>query len=646
MKILKKLPLLFAAAICALLVAVICLTGSAYASSASATPYTDGDYLYGFEYERFDVTCDIKTDRSWHMTEVMEINFKGRDSTGIIRDLPVNAGGRVKNVKVYEMTDGGALTDTEYDVYSEETNLLSVKISDGVRKYGESRTYVLEYDFAMTNKTGGDVLFINAIGFGHTALIKSSTIVLNLPAGFVKEKGDGGVNCYVGKQSGDAVPKNDVWTFEGDDKIVAYIKDLNDGYYYEGVEFDITFNEGVLSLQKDFTPYYIVIAACVVLAALFALKFLVFNKNSLTPVVNTEAPDDMDPLLMGKLIDNKADKSDVTSLIYYWADKGFIKINFADEKNVELIKIYNTLPQGYPHYQQIMYNNLFKSGELVKVASLSNSFYSTVNAVIKEVNADNSGLNTPSSMAAAVIFTLIGALLMMLPPIIIAMTRISSKLFVLPPLLMIIPAFLIFSLTSLARSNFLKWNKGKRIGVCVLIILLAAVCSALYLILTPAYVMETAARILVCVAAFAIITCSVLLINRTDAYTQKLNKIVGFREFILNAEKDKLETMLEGNPEFYYHILPYAQVLGVSDIWTEKFKQLTIEPPGWAYGYDTAGAVFDFIVLDSVLRSFTHNITAAMISRPSSGSFSGGGFHGGGFGGGGGGFGGGGSRGC
>lgn len=646
MKKIKKLPLLFTAAIFALLTAVFCLLGTAYAAPEAATPYVDTDFYYGFEYERFDVTYDINTNRSWHVTEVMEINFLGHWSTGVIRDLPVNAGGRVTNIKVMEQTFSGTLRDTVYDVYSEAANLLSVKISDGVNKFKESRTYVLEYDFAMTNKTGGNVLYINAIGFGHTAQIKSSDIVINLPDGFIKEKGDGGVNCYVGKQaqSGTAVPRNDVWAFDGDNTIVAHVEYLNEYYSYEGVEFDITFNAGVLSLKSDFTPYYIIIAACVVLAALFALKFLVFNKDNLTPIVNTEAPDNMDPLLMGKLIDNKADKSDVTSLIYYWADKGFIKINLSDQKDVELIKIYNTLPKEYPHYQHVMYNNLFKKGELVKISSLTNSFYSTVDAVIKEVNADNAKLHTFSSMAAAVAFTVIGALLMMVPPVIMAMTRISTKLFIIPPLLMVIPAALIFSLTCFVKNNSLKWSRGKQIGILIAIALLAALCSAIYLILTPSYVMETAPRILVCVASFIIVMCSTLLISRTEEYTKKLNTIVGFRDFILNAEKDKLEVMLESNPEFYYHILPYAQVLGVSDIWTEKFKELTVAPPKWAYGYSAVDTLFDFMLLNSLMHAFSRNITTAMISRPSSGSFSGGGR--GGFGGGHGGFGGGGSRGC
>ena len=101
--------------------------------------------------------------------------------------------------------------------------------------------------------------------------------------------------------------------------------------------------------------------------------------------------------------------------------------------------------------------------------------------------------------------------------------------------------------------------------------------------------------------------------------------------------------MLEQDPELYYHILPYAQVLGVSDIWEEKFKDIKMDPPAWATM--PGGTVFDFIVLNSVMRSATRSMTTAFVSRPAPSGRSGGGHFGGGGGfRGGGGFGGGGGR--
>ena len=59
--------------------------------------------------------------------------------------------------------------------------------------------------------------------------------------------------------------------------------------------------------------------------------------------------------------------------------------------------------------------------------------------------------------------------------------------------------------------------------------------------------------------------------RRTEYGDKILEKTLGFKEFINTAEKDKLETMFESNPDYFYNILPYAMVLGLSSKWVEAF---------------------------------------------------------------------------
>lgn len=117
-----------------------------------------------------------------------------------------------------------------------------------------------------------------------------------------------------------------------------------------------------------------------------------------------------------------------------------------------------------------------------------------------------------------------------------------------------------------------------------------------------------------------------------------LQKIKGFKMFLETAEKERLETLVDENPEYFYDIMPYAYVLGVSDKWMKKFENIAINPPSWYYGYNT----FTFHTMYHFMNSTVRNCSEAMTSVPqtsSSGGFSGGGggFSGGGSGGGGGG---------
>ena len=136
--------------------------------------------------------------------------------------------------------------------------------------------------------------------------------------------------------------------------------------------------------------------------------------------------------------------------------------------------------------------------------------------------------------------------------------------------------------------------------------------------------------------------------RRSDfGYTLR-EKVEGFRMFLETAEKPRLEMLLESNPDYFYDILPYAQVLGVTKQWTKKFDGLIIREPQWLD--NRSGHMFTY----SDYASMNHAVTDSMTSRPSSsggggyssggggfssgggGSFSSGGFSGGGSGGGGG----------
>ena len=159
--------------------------------------------------------------------------------------------------------------------------------------------------------------------------------------------------------------------------------------------------------------------------------------------------------------------------------------------------------------------------------------------------------------------------------------------------------------------------------------------------LVPSGIIDYLPKILLFVVCCAISVLSVMLVSRTESYRKNLNNIIGFKKFIELAEKNQLEMLLEEDPQFYYHILPYAQVLGVTDKWEHKFDDLTVSPPDWLAG-DLLTGYIQFSMLNSIMRSSMGKMSSAMVSSPSSSGMNGGfgsgggGFSGGGFGGGGG----------
>jgi uncharacterized membrane protein len=121
--------------------------------------------------------------------------------------------------------------------------------------------------------------------------------------------------------------------------------------------------------------------------------------------------------------------------------------------------------------------------------------------------------------------------------------------------------------------------------------------------------------------------------KRTPLGRDRLGKIKGFRKFLELAEKPKLEELVSHNPEYFYNILPFTYVLGVSDKWVKKFETIVLQPPNWYSGRTS----FSNASFGSFMRSTMTSASNAMRSSPSSGSgSSGGGSSGSGSGGGGG----------
>ena len=126
--------------------------------------------------------------------------------------------------------------------------------------------------------------------------------------------------------------------------------------------------------------------------------------------------------------------------------------------------------------------------------------------------------------------------------------------------------------------------------------------------------------------------------RRTERGAQWAGRILGLKHFIETVEADKLKMLVNDDPKYFYNVLPYAYVLGVSDKWAKQFESIAVEPPSWYYGYN--GSVFTTIWFASMLSNtmyYTQQTMSATKESSGGGIGGGGGFGGGGFSGGGGG---------
>ncbi len=607
----------------------------------SSAPISD-DNIYGNEIDNdFEITqaeydIDVAEDRSAQVTERITVMFLRNNKRGIIRDLPTNSGEQYYNISV---------EGDEYYVKSEGDFVSIYTGNDFIAKYdyGDSVELTIKYTIVPPAKTIGNTnYYMNIVPFGWATSQSDVTVNMSFPFD-IKD-----IDVFMGSYGTTNELSSDKYSCEGSefslhtDKLPAY----------NGVTVDAELGRkfsGNLSLPGLLA----IIISIVVIIAAVCVKLFAVKDRTVFPVINANPPRDndkeLDPAEVGYLIDHNCEPKDITALIFYFASKGLLELKDDGDGEFTLIKTAEIDPQA-PTHQKTIFNGLFKNRDEVKTSQLKDKFYGKIALASTEIKRAHSKLSEKSAKAASILTAVIGVAVIVA---IIALMMIRVN-----PTVIIRGGFIFFVIPIVATvlgymcGRYIFNNKHKRslnkslrdscISAIVIMVIAAFVSFFFFGGIFPYY-----AKVVLIVAAAVLGFIGGLIGRKTEHYTALMNEITGFKQFLETAEKDRLEAMLEENPQYYYDILPYANVLGVSDKWEDKFKDLeNVPPPTYYYG---GPDIFDLMLFNAMFRNSFTTFTTAMVSRPSSSSYSGGGGHfggGGGFGGGfgGGGFGGGGGR--
>lgn len=606
-----------------ILSAFISLAGSAGTGSYDNNNYYDESNVYVIKSMLVEV--DATQERLFHIKETIDLEFYQRRAS-VMRDIPLNGGLEIRDVnvegRVFSVTKNGKFItiDPQADNYIQSLE---------PRRY--VITYTLDYSNAvMKNISAKDSITLNAVGFGIPVKTEKAEIKITLPETPVNSY------YYVGKYGTTEGSQRLNITTEGN---TVTIKTKDSLGLYEGITIGYDMPKGTMRGHIDKFLLLKIIAA----AAYIFIVYLVFNAygrdKDITPIINFIPPFNLNPAEAGYLIDGSSNTTDMTSLIYYWASKGHLAIkDYQDGKDIELIKL-SDLDGEHKGYEKIMFNELFKKGPSVKVNSLKEKYFEKLLMSMSALKGSYSGKLFEKKALSLSLFMLAVTALVSLVWTIVSGKALSAAYDNFSGIAAAIAGVIAFiAATALIRYEPKIYKNKSRyyliyiISVFIISLITAFIYRNSFMPLYDSIILSSVFGLSMCIIPF--IQC------RTEYYHTVLNELIGFRDFLLNAEKDRLETLLKDNPEYYYDILPYANVLGVSDIWMKKFSGLAMEAPTWYY----SNRVFNMYLFNSAFRRSMSNMSEAMVSRPQPSGKSGGGFGGGKGGFGGGGFGGGGFR--
>ncbi len=627
----KKLRRIFSIGTVFLLILLLSysIVGSGQTVQAKdAKAYTYSSYAYIIN--SYDVKIRVGEDNIYHITETLDVFFN-LSRHGIYRTIPerytINRADGTK-AKVVSRVENVSCGSDKFSLSKDGGNRV-IKIGDKNRTLTGQHTYTISYDYiyGKDKLDGGDEFYFNIIANqGNNTEVHNMTFTVTMPKQ-VEEKNIGMSYGSYGSKNTDGIR----WNFDGrkiegmlDESIV-----LGANQY---VTMRITMEEGYFTERQIFPKMAVTaLALCVLFFLVSLVLWFYFGKeDEIIETVEFYPPDHLNCAEIACVYRGEVEGKDIVPLIVELAAKGYLQI-LETKKNsfeIQIVRDYD----GNNDVERRFMKDLSKYGKVVRKSDLKDSFYLTINAIkdmLEKYWQPRIFITSTRKLRwLAILFAIIPYPVLLFQEVYMNEGGLEDTLILtfLPFVVVTVWAFLVHS-------------RGMGIVGRILLTIIALGCLGVSYwfvedALAYAGFFYTIAFI-VCVFCNALQMLFFFILDKRSGYgTEMLGRIRGFKNFLETAEKDRLEMLVNENPEYFYQILPFTYVLDVSDKWMKRFEGIRMSEPSWYYS--SRGTMFDYVMFNRAMDHMITSTTTAMTSSPSSsGGGSGGGFSGGGGGGGG-----------
>ncbi len=582
----------------------------------------------GYEITAYDVNIKINEDGSFDVKEKLDVHFNAL-SHGIYRWLPLVQSSTYRNPKgkAVKKNFRSTVTNVMYDSFNSSSGTYIVDTFKENGNYflqmgsntsyvtaGSNKTYAFSYTYNFGNdrEKTMDMLYYNIVGTGWDTSISNLTFKITFP----KELKNNDVEFYVGRYGESSANSDRVsYTFE-DGVLQGYVAELR---YGEAVTVFKELEEGYFNYSTSHILDFVLIAIVVLIVLFTLILFLVKRKkDAIVEVVEFKAPDGLTPTEAGLINDGKVTGDDISSLIVYWASKKFVKIKEEDgSTKIERIIKEEELEGKMKTHERILFDDMFRSGrQIVEAKDLDLSqntgarCQKSVSSATKDCFDGKTDTHYTCLLSLAVALLAIFAFKNIYQSVFVGFTAILQVVFAAVSIvgLLLVP-------TLMKYRN--KCKKRKFIFLLVLTVIAIFASLLAQICYTEAFCDAFGVRFYISfVLVFLVVVYPFL-----ETYTKKgreiLGRIRGLKHYILVAEKDKMEMLVNENPQLFYDVLPYAYVLGVSDVYMKKFEDVKIiQPSNPESPFDTwVGFVVINNCVNSVSTSIRKNISAGVATQ-------------------------------
>lgn len=534
------------------------------------TAFAEDNHPYEpYYFTHYDVSVNVREDNTLEVTEKIDAYFN-EERHGIYRTIPTfntvrRADGSATSIRA-KVRD---IRVSENHSVDRDLDYCSIRIGAEDSLVTGDHSYTISYQYVLGEDKNEDFdeFYYNIIGDQWDTYIDEVSFTITMPKEFD--------SSLLGFSTGDyGTVGTDTVEYTVDGNVISG-RTTQGLAPYNALTIRTQLPDGYFYFNKPL--YYAKLAALVVIPLIaLAVVLTLWSKfgrdKKVVKVVEFYPPEGMSSADVAYWYNGAIDNKSLVPLLIELANEGYVEIIEKDSKHGDFeIRRLKQSYDGPDSSKWLFFNGLFKypGSKVVREDDLKEKFYVTLAEISKKYNS----------------------------------TKNRTKVFNKKSLLMRMTGWLV----SIAG------------------ILLTLFLSALIIGGTEKTIF-TAVGVIIGICAFVL---SFFIRQRTDTGHQILQKIEGFKLFLETAEKERLETLVEDNPQYFYNILPYAYVLGVSDKWISKFEGIALEPAEWYSSSHPFNTIMFYHFINRTIESSTRAMTSVPESQ-SSGGFSGGGFSGGG----------------
>lgn len=514
-------------------------------------------------------------------------NFGTNSKHGIFREIPLKEFNDVKSLSIRSI----AVQDENGKNYtksvSTQGNILRIKIGDADKLVTGSKVYKIYYSVTGAQIRGEkDILSWNAIGQNWGVPIQNGFVTIQYPKSISQQLVSS--TCHFGERGSTKEciqkEKQNTWARFFVSKLPSY----------SGVTVTLEFQKNtflpptLFEKIRQYLPLFLPIGIFTVLFFWWSLRAK-DPKGKGIILTQFDVPNNLTPIEVGAIVDEKIQGKDVSAQIVYLAMQGHLKIveeeksGIFGKKDFSLIQISPLETVFENEFDRLLFQSLFAlakpdgNGNMkLKLGDLKTKFARQFKQIQDSVYTSliSKGYFPHNPMKIRRWVSLFGVL-------------------------WILYSIRTFSESFTSIENF-YWP-------------LAFILSGIIILIF-----------------------SPLMSVKTSKGVETYEHIQGLKLYLSVAEKDRINfhNAPEKNPQIFETFLPVAIALGVEKAWAKYFEGMYMDPPRW-YSSSAHAQAFHSMYFVSSLSSFSSATSSSLGS--SSGSGGRGGFSGGGRGGGGGG---------